>query len=244
MKLTFKPNIHTAIWGHEEWLVSAHASSPSIIDGGEADGMALDEFWRRTHGSAFPLLVKIIEANDALSLQVHPNERTAPLTGGEPKTEMWHILDAKPGAVIYAGLKPGATPELLARKIADGTLADLLVEHKVAPGQTYFIPGGTVHAIGGGTRIFEVQQSSNTTYRLFDWNRKNPDGTSRELHIEKGARSVDYSLPPPVDSGDSLECEFFKFRKSPDGVITVKPGAASDWSISFSSQLSVCSLQL
>lgn len=229
--MKFLPNIHTALWGHEEWLVSGHPSSPSIIAEGDSAGEPFDRYWKHLTGEAFPLLVKIIDARDALSLQVHPNEKTALLTGGEPKTEMWHILEAAPGSAIWAGIKPGTTAQMLEDAIKDGSLADLLVKHAVHPGETYFIPGGTVHAIGAGVKIFEVQQSSNTTYRLYDWNRKNPDGTSRELHIEKGLLSIDYALPAPADCGNALDCEFFRFRRTPDSSITVSPGGEARWEI-------------
>ncbi|MBR1871353.1 MAG: class I mannose-6-phosphate isomerase [Kiritimatiellae bacterium] len=219
--LTVLPNIHTALWGHEEWLVSAHPAGPSIVANGEFADRPLSDAM-----PGFPLLVKIIDAKDRLSVQVHPNETTALVTGGEPKTEMWHILSADEGAAIYAGLKPGATADDVARAVRDGSFEDIIVRHEVRAGETYFIPGGLVHAIGGGVRIFEVQQSSNTTYRLFDWNRKDSSGNARELHVEKGVQSIDYSLPPP-EPVDAIDCPFFKFRTVGQGTkepfIAVRP---------------------
>lgn len=204
--LQFEPNIHTALWGHEEWLVSAHPSSPCVVKGG---GETLDKLY-----PGFPLLVKIIEAHDALSVQVHPNEATAPLTGGEPKTEMWHILAAEKGAKIYAGLRPGTTAADVESAVRDERLEELLVAHEVKPGESYFIPGGTVHAIGGGVRIFEVQQSSNTTYRLYDWGRVDKNGRARELHLAAALKSIDYNLPVPRAQKD-VECAFFSFSTTP-----------------------------
>jgi mannose-6-phosphate isomerase len=173
----------------------------------------------------FPLLFKVIDARDRLSVQVHPNTENAERTGGEPKTEMWVVLDRSPGASLYAGLAEDVTPESLRRSLADGTTATQLVEHPIEPGQALFIPGGLVHAIGAGCLIYEVQQNSNTTYRLFDWNRVGADGRPRLLHIEEGFKTLDWSLPAPrmIDpaGGDRagtgwsevVACDYFNVRR-------------------------------
>ena len=202
MKL--EPNIHTLVWGTESWEVSAHASSPSVIADGARKGERLSDV-----KPGFPLLVKVIDAKSRLSVQVHPNERTARVTGGEPKTEMWCVLEAGP---IYAGLKPGTTAEDVKAAVESGRFEEILVRHDARPFDTFFIPGGLVHAIGDGVKLYEVQQSSNTTYRLYDWGRMGADGKPRELHVEKSLQSIDFSLPVPVPQTD-VRCPFFDFSQ-------------------------------
>lgn len=202
MKL--QANLHTLVWGSESWLVSAHPSSPSIVADGACKGRCLSDVM-----PDFPLLVKVIDARTRLSVQVHPNERTAPLTGGEPKTEMWCVLEAGP---IYAGLKPGTRPGDVEAAVADGSFEEILVRHDAKPFETYFIPGGLVHAIGDGVKLYEVQQSSNTTYRLYDWGRLGTDGKPRELHVAKSLESIDFSLPVPAARKD-VKCAFFDFSQ-------------------------------
>ena len=140
----------------------------------------------------FPLLFKLIDARDKLSVQVHPNNANAILTHGEPKTEMWYVLDRIQGSSLYAGLREGTTPELLRAALADGTADKCLTEVRVNPGDAIFIPGGLVHAIGDGCLIYEVQQNSNTTYRLYDWNRVGADGKPRPLHIEESFKTIEW----------------------------------------------------
>ena len=203
--LKFCEDVHRALWGEERWTVSAHPSSPGVIANGPLAGMTLAEVC-----PDFPLLVKVIDARSRLSVQVHPNEWTAPLTGGEPKTEMWCMLE---DGTIYAGLKRGATAADVAKAVADGGFEELLIRHDAKKGDVFFIPGGMIHAIGDGAKLFEVQQSSNTTYRLYDWNRVGADGRPRELHVEKSLRSIDYSLAAPAPLKE-VECEFFTFRQA------------------------------
>lgn len=202
MKL--EANLHTLVWGTESWEVSAHPSSPSVIADGPGRGRSLSEV-----KPGFPLLVKVIDAKTRLSVQVHPNERTAPVTGGEPKTEMWCVLEAGP---IYAGLRPGTTADDVKSAVESGRFEEILVRHDAKPFDTFFIPGGLVHAIGDGVKLYEVQQSSNTTYRLYDWGRLGTDGKPRELHVEKSLQSIDFSLPVPEPRRD-VRCDFFDFRQ-------------------------------
>lgn len=187
----------------ESWECSAHPDGMSVVDGGPFDGRALDslceEFGRDLLGSwcedgRFPLLVKIIDASQRLSVQVHPNEESAPRLGGEPKTEAWYFIDAEPGASVCAGLKSGVGPRIFADALKERRVPTLLRSVAAVPGKALFIPGGLVHAIGEGCFVLEVQQSSNTTYRVYDWDRVGPDGKPRELHTEKAARAIDWKL--------------------------------------------------
>ncbi len=197
-------NIHTLVWGTENWEVSAHPSSPNTIADGAYRGQKLSEVLPN-----FPLLAKVIDAKTRLSVQVHPNNANAALTGGEPKTEMWCLLE---DGVIYAGLKPGVGASEVEEAVKTGAFENLLVRHEAKKGEAFFIPGGLVHVIGDNTKLYEVQQSSNTTYRLYDWGRLGVDGKPRELHVEKSLRSIDFSLPPPTPQRN-VSCPYFNFRQ-------------------------------
>jgi mannose-6-phosphate isomerase len=163
--------------------------------------------------TAFPLLVKILDAQDKLSLQVHPPASKAATLGGEPKTEMWYIVDAAPGAELFVGLRRGVTREEFERKIAAGEVADCFHRHAVKAGDTMFLPSGRVHAIGAGNVIFEVQQNSDTTYRVFDWNRVGLDGKPRELHVAQSLESIDFNdFEPPLVQPEEVGSGAVKFR--------------------------------
>ena len=203
--IRFEKDVRTALWGREEWLVCAHPSSPGRIAGG--GGRTL-----RDLAPDFPLLVKKICAEKRLSVQVHPNDETAKTVGGEAKTEMWCVLKAGP---VFAGFRPGVTKADVERAVRDGTFENLLKRIDAKPGECYFIPGGLVHTIGEGTSVYEVQQSSDTTFRLYDWGRVGADGKPRQLHVKEGLAAMDISLPPPVPS-DSVKCPYFEFRKVAD----------------------------
>lgn len=223
--LFFKPILCNYIWGTETWVISAHPSNPSVVENGPHTGKTLDqlaaqfgvELMGEKAPPTFPLLIKIIDAKDKLSVQVHPNETTSLLTGGEPKTEMWYLLGNAPEAVLYAGVKTGVTAETFRDALSVGSAAKLLPVLPVAPGRALFIPGGLLHAIGAGCRIYEVQQSSNTTYRLFDWNRTDAQGNPRQLHIEEGFKAINWNLPVPemIDKpeGTLVSCPFFTLEK-------------------------------
>lgn len=200
--LFFEPNIHTALWGTESWEISVHPTGPSRIASGTWAGTSLADCL-----PDFPLLIKVIDAKTRLSVQVHPNESTVQLTGGAPKTEMWCMLN---DGFIYAGLKPGVGPDDIASAVASGRFEELLVRHEAKAGDTFFIPGGLVHAIGDGVRLFEVQQSSDTTFRLYDWNRVGKDGKPRELHVEKSLKAIDYTRPAPT-AVTKVDSPFFHF---------------------------------
>ena len=202
--MKFKDNIHTALWGHEEWVCSAHPSAPSEIADGPHAGQRLNAVYPK-----FPLLMKVIDAKSRLSVQVHPNEKTRKVTGGDPQTEMWCALSNGP---IYAGLKPGTTARQVKSAVSSGRFEELLVRHDAKVGDVFFIPGGLVHAIGDGVRLYEVQQSSDTTFRLYDWGRVGKDGKPRELHVAQALKAIDYKLPVPVPRRE-LDTPFFKFTQ-------------------------------
>lgn len=191
----------------ESWEVSAVPSSPSIIANGEYAGrdlisviqeapddilgQAVNEHY---HGQ-LPLLVKFIDAHRDLSIQVHPNDEMAQREHGKMgKSEMWYIIDAKPGSYLYAGFKQEITPEAYKQYVADGTITDVLARHEVKTGDVFYLPAGRVHAIGAGILLAEVQQSSDVTYRIFDYNRPGMDGKPRELHTELAAQALDYHV--------------------------------------------------
>ena len=168
--------------------------------------------------SPFPLLVKLLDAQDVLSVQVHPDAETCRRMGrGEPKTECWYVIDAQPGAVIYKGLKKKVSREQFARAIADGTTADLLAKVPVERGQCHFLPAGTAHAIGGGLLIAEIQTPSDTTYRIYDWGRVDHTGRPRQLHIDEALQSIHFDVTadrlPVTTVGRLVDCEHFKVDK-------------------------------
>ena len=166
---------------------------------------------------AFPLLIKLLDAQDVLSVQVHPDIETCRRMGtGEPKTECWYIISAEAGAVIYKGLRKGVTRENFAEAIENGTVAELLEKIKVQAGQCHFLPAGTAHAIGAGLLIAEVQMPSDTTYRVFDWNRVDANGKSRELHIAEALESIHFKADEELrvtSAGRLIDCEYFKIDK-------------------------------
>ncbi len=196
--------VKTALWGSERWEVSARPEAPSRISDGPLAGRGLDEVHPR-----FPLLFKTIDAKARLSVQVHPNEVTCRVTGGEPKTEMWCALA---DSTVFAGLRPGTGAAELEAAVRANALEELLVRHELKAGDAVFIPGGLVHAIGDGALLYEVQQSSDTTFRLYDWGRVGADGRPRELHVASALAAADCSLPPPVPV-KYVESPFFSFSQ-------------------------------
>jgi mannose-6-phosphate isomerase len=140
----------------------------------------------------FPLLIKILDARQTLSLQVHPPAAVAAQLGGEPKTELWYIVHAEPNAELYVGLKRGVSRELFEQKLRDGSVAECFHRVPVRAGDAMFLPSGRVHAIGAGLVIFEIQQNSDTTFRVFDWNRLGLDGRPRELHVAESLASINF----------------------------------------------------
>jgi len=219
--LTFQPVFKARIWGGrnlaqlygknlppdvpigESWEISDRPGDTSVIANGPLAGKNLHWLVERhahellgsvkpQHGR-FPLLVKILDAQKALSVQVHPPADKAAELGGEPKTEMWFIADAAPGAELFVGLKRGVTRGEFERKMRDGSAADCLHRVPVCAGDVMFLPSGRVHAIGAGLVIFEIQQNSDTTYRVFDWNRAGLEAKPRELHLAESLASIDFN---------------------------------------------------
>lgn len=187
----------------ESWEISDHGDDLSVVRNGPLAGQTLRELMMR-HGmellgrpaggdERFPLLIKILDARDRLSLQVHPPAEVARKLGGEPKTEMWFITDAAPEAELFAGLRAGVSRETFERKIGDGSVAECFHRIPVSAGDALFLPSGRVHAIGAGMVLFEVQQNSDTTYRVFDWNRMGLDGKPRALHVPEAMASIDFN---------------------------------------------------
>jgi mannose-6-phosphate isomerase len=183
------------------WLMEQHPAE--VLGGAKPEVKGRFPLLRQTEyygpgakpaaGGRFPLLCKILDARERLSLQVHPPASKAAELKGEPKTEMWFIADAAPDACLYVGLKYGVTRAEFEKRIADGSVADCFHRIPVRAGDTMFLPSGRVHAIGDGLVIFEIQQNSDTTYRVFDWNRVGLDGRPRELHIAQSLASIDFN---------------------------------------------------
>lgn len=221
--MLFEPNLQTKVWGGdkltqwkqlpeqqhigESWEVSAVETSPSVIANGTWAGYALTEVINKMpeailgkevaekYQNQLPLLVKLIDSNDDLSVQVHPNDDMAKrLHNGMGKTEMWYVLSAEPGACIYAGFQKALSPEEYARRVADGSIMDTLAKHEIHAGDVFYIPSGRIHAIGKGVRLVEVQQSSDLTYRIYDYGRMDLDGQPRELHTDLAAEALDYKV--------------------------------------------------
>jgi len=215
----------------ESWEISAVAGEQSVISNGFLAGNNLEEIIEvymgditgdaiyEKFGNEFPLLIKFIEAREDLSIQVHPgNELARERHKAYGKTEMWYILDCEKGSKIYTGFREGVTKESYQAAINDGTMADLLnIEHP-EPGDTFFIPAGRVHAIGAGTVLAEVQQTSDITYRIFDWNRKSTGKEKRELHTDLALDAIDFNakgksklrkIPGLNESENLVSCEFF-----------------------------------
>jgi mannose-6-phosphate isomerase len=211
----------------ESWEIVDRADAQSVVHDGPLQGRTLHDLWVNERDSVFgpglpdserfPLLFKLLDAQDRLSVQVHPPSEVAAQLNGEAKTEMWYFIDALLDSDLYAGLKGGVTREAFVQALAEGRVADLIHHLPVRAGDAFFIPSGRIHAIGAGNVIFEVQQNSDTTYRVFDWNRVGLDGKPRDLHVEESLKSIDFDDPEPdvvEPRGELLaDCEFFRVEK-------------------------------
>lgn len=207
--LKLKPYLSETIWGWEKWVLSCHEVGKSTIEEGIYKGKELPEVLGC--GVDFPILNKIIKAEDTLSVQVHPNDDYAKrVENANGKTECWYILEAEEGATLVSGIKKGLNKEKLRQIIKEGKLEDYLERIKIKRGDFIYIPAGTVHAIEAGIKLIEVQQNSNITYRLHDW------GRGREEHIEKSLDVIDYNgenKGGKIDKFDKLETPYFKVEK-------------------------------
>jgi len=211
----------------ESWELADLPQDKSVIANGELAGRtlrsAIEEYPKEIMGDAsfagpFPLLIKLLDCQDILSVQVHPDPQTCRRMGaGEPKTECWYIIAAEPGAAIYKGLKKGVTKEHFAEAIKKGAVTETLAMVPVAVGECHFLPAGTAHAIGPGLVIAEIQTPSDTTYRVFDWNRFDDAGHARELHIEQALESIHFDVSaddlPVTTMGRLVDCGYFKIDK-------------------------------
>ncbi len=244
--ITFTPLYMERVWGGREletlydrtlpdpkqpfgeaWEIVDRENEQSVVEEGKWAGTTLHDLWANHREEIFgkgfqdhprfPILVKVLDARDDLSIQVHPPAHLAADLGGEPKTEMWFIADCEPGAKLYVGLKNGITRADFENSIADGSVANVV--HAITPrvGDSIFIAAGRLHAIGAGFLIHEIQQNSDTTYRVFDWNRLGLDGNLRELHVAESLASIDFDDFEPkmhTPMGDNLAtCEYFKIDK-------------------------------
>lgn len=240
--LVFEPIVMERVWGGrmleshfgrtlplagvpygESWEVVDREEAQSVVVDGPYTGKSLHSLWCEQRvelfgdglpvSERFPLLVKILDAREDLSIQVHPPAALAEELGGEPKTEMWYMAAAQDGARLVVGLREGVTRESFAAAITAGTVAEQVHEMPVQKGDFLFIPSGRLHAIGAGLLIFEIQQNSDTTYRVFDWNRLGLDGKARELHIEPSLASIDFSdIEPDHEKARGAviaACEYF-----------------------------------
>ena len=189
----FEPILKTLVWGTENWVLSGVKGNETKVVGGPEDGKTLNELY----GEEFPLLIKFIDAKQDLSIQVHPNDEIAARRHGcRGKTEMWYMIGTAPGAHLLAGLSKEITKEDYVRLVAEGRITEVLADHKVAPGDVYFLPAGRIHAICGGCYLAEIQETSDITYRIFDYNRPGLDGKPRQLHTEQAKDVIDYKVYP------------------------------------------------
>ena len=232
----------------ESWEISGHANGPSVVESGFWQGHTLPQVlaelgadlvgnraaWALRRGR-FPLLVKILDAAQHLSVQVHPPDDYALLheNGELGKTEMWYVLHAQPGAEIVLGTQPGTTPKMLRQAIAHNTLESYLRRLPVRVGDAIFIPAGTLHALLAGLLVIEVEQNSDTTYRVYDWGRLGADGQPRPLHVEKSLAVINFHDAPPdvcrpmpaaaapgITRHELCRCQYFVVEK-----VQLGPGA-------------------
>lgn len=246
--LKFTPLLKSIVWGGrnmesvlgralpssdvygESWEICDLEGEQSVVAAGELAGETIEEIIAKYNdlflGTAsllegrFPLLFKFIDAQKTLSVQVHPDANTCKKLGGgaRPKTEAWYIIDCKPDAKLYVGLKKNVSKTTFETALKAGTVESYLHQKKVFPGNYVFLPSGTIHAIGDGIVLAEVQQSSNTTYRVFDWNRVGLDGAQRELHVNEALASIhfdEYEEPPmqaPASGRDGVRCDYFSME--------------------------------
>lgn len=248
--LRFTPLFRTRVWGGrrletvlnrnlpdsqpygESWDLVDRDADQSVVASGPLAGTSLNELWTghraRVFGPAlaqskaprFPLLIKVLDCADDLSIQVHPPDQVAPRLAGEPKTEMWYVAAADPGARIFAGLRRGVTRDRFEKALEAGEVEALVHHLEPKVGDSLFVPSGRLHALGRGLLIYEIQQNSDTTYRVFDWNRVGLDGAPRELHVKQSLECIDFDDVEPelVRGADELaSCDYFRVTRARTG---------------------------
>ena len=189
----FTPILKTLVWGTESWVLSGVPGDESVVAEGPEAGKKITDIYP----GQFPLLIKFIDTKQDLSVQVHPDDKLAMARYGlNGKTEMWYVIDAQPGAKLLSGLKEEISPDDYVRLVEEDRITDVLAEHKVAPGDVFFLPAGRIHAIGGGCFLAEIQQTSDLTYRIYDYNRLGLDGKPRQLHTQEAKDAIDYRVYP------------------------------------------------
>ena len=222
----FTPLVKTLIWGTESWQISGVPGNETPCDGQKLNdlvkalkGQLVGEANYQRFGDEFPLLIKFIDAHQDLSIQVHPTDEIAHRQGKpRGKTEMWYVMDSQPTAKLYNGLKMQITPDQYKEMVANDTICNALAQYHVHEGDCFFIPAGRIHAIGAGCYLAEIQQTSDVTYRIYDYKRRDKDGNLRQLHTQEAAESINYTvLPdyrqhytPQKNEGQLLvECPYF-----------------------------------
>ena len=257
--IKLNPSVKSYLWGgnyfqryfdlpqeivSELWVLSSRGESSSIVASGNDLGRRLDEVLSREdigpNGNKFPyfpLLIKLIDAKDNLSVQVHPSDEYALKNENSfGKTEMWHIIDADEGAGIYVGFNNDYSKEEIEKRLKDGSILEALNFFKVKPGETYLINAGTIHAIGKGVRLIEIQQNSDLTYRLYDYLRKDSNGNYRELHIEKALKVINYhKYEKPLNNSKFLaKTPYFTVKREVfDGELVINANEGSFVSFTF-----------
>ncbi len=222
--IKFRPILKQVLWGGnkiipfkqldaemeqvgESWEVSGVKDNESIVANGQYEGMKLNDLVAllkgdlvgkenyERFGNEFPLLIKFIDASKQLSIQVHPNDEQAKAKGlKRGKTEMWYVMESAPDATLLSGLKRAITPEEYKAMVENDTITDALCEYRVGEGDVFYLPAGRIHSIGAGTFLAEIQETSDVTYRIYDFKRKDKDGNYRQLHTEEAAECIDYSV--------------------------------------------------
>ena len=222
--IKFKPLLKSTLWGGEKiisfkhlstqqqqvgesWEISGVENNETVVAEGIHAGKKLNQVVHemkeqlvgkenyQRFGDEFPLLIKFIDARQDLSIQVHPDDETAHRQGkARGKTEMWYLMQSDPQAKLYSGLKKEITPEQYKEMVENDTICDVLAQYEVKEGDTFFLPAGRIHAIGAGCFLAEIQQTSDVTYRIYDFKRKDKDGNYRELHTEQAAESINYAV--------------------------------------------------
>jgi mannose-6-phosphate isomerase len=200
----FEPLLKKLIWGTESWVVSGVPGNETMAAGESLNQLVSSQKERlvgkanyQRFGDEFPLLIKFIDARQDLSIQVHPTDEIAHRQGKpRGKTEMWYVMDSDPGAKLYNGLRRQITPDEYKQLVADDAICDALAQYPVGEGDCFFIPAGRIHAIGAGCRLAEIQQTSDVTYRIYDYGRRDKDGQLRQLHTQEASESIDYQVLP------------------------------------------------